>query len=195
VGRLALLAPPGTYTVKLSYAGVEATRPLVVRKDPSSGGSEQEIAAQTELLRGVQTDLNDAVDMINRMEAVRGQLVALRATIGGDTTRADVRAAADSLDRGLAAAEEQLFQVKATGRGQDGVRWPGRLAEQLVYLANSIGGSDYAPTESQRAVAALLHEQARSARAQVDRVLQRDVTAFNEMLRRKNLQNIIAGVP
>jgi hypothetical protein len=197
VGRHAILAPPGTYTVKLAVgnpkvgATREFTQSLVVRKDPYTSGRETDIRAQTELLRTIQSDINDAVEMINTVETARGQLAGLKAALGSDSLRADVRASADSLDRKLVAAEERLFQMRVTGRGQDLLRWPMRLAEQLIYLAQSVESSDAAPTEQHREVQRLLHEEARAARVKVDDVLKKDVAQFNEMLRSKNLQNII----
>jgi len=193
IGRLAILAPPGTYTVKLAYAGGEETRPLVVRKDPNSGGSDAEIGAQVELARAIQRDLDSAVTMINALEVVRGQLASLRTVLAVDSARADVRAAADSLDRKLLAAERKLFQTRVTGRGQDQIRWPMRVAEQLAYLGDEIGNSDFGPTQSQRDVAAVLRAQLGAAAGEVAQLLQRDVGAFNDMLREKKLQNIIAA--
>jgi hypothetical protein len=39
-GRMALLASPGKYTVKLTVAGQDYTEPLVMIKDPHSAGTE-----------------------------------------------------------------------------------------------------------------------------------------------------------
>ena len=47
---LSILAPPGNYTVRLTVGNVTETKPLVVRKDPNSGGTEGDIAAQTAAL-------------------------------------------------------------------------------------------------------------------------------------------------
>ncbi|MBI4521968.1 MAG: sialidase, partial [Gemmatimonadetes bacterium] len=58
VGRMSILMPPGRYTVKLSVAGRELTQPLEVRKDPNSGGSEQEVQAQMPLLNDIYNDVN-----------------------------------------------------------------------------------------------------------------------------------------
>jgi photosystem II stability/assembly factor-like uncharacterized protein len=198
IDRMAILAPPGTYTVKLSYGGVEQTRPLVVRKDPNSGGSDAEVVAQTALARGIQRDLDSAVTVINRLEVVRGQLAALRTVLAADSgradsARADVRAAADSLDRKLLVVERKLFQTRVTGRGQDQLRWPMRLAEQLAYLGQEVGASDFGPTQSQRDVAQLLRGELGAVGAEAARVLERDVVAFNELLRARKLEHIIAA--
>ena len=58
LGRFSVLMPPGTYTVKLSVGGREFRQPLVVRKDPNSGGSEEEIGTQVALLLDLQNDMN-----------------------------------------------------------------------------------------------------------------------------------------
>jgi hypothetical protein len=78
---------------------------------------------------------------------------------------------ADSADKKLLDAEWQLRNVLATGRGQDGVRNPVKLGEQLLYLAGTMGGSDYAPTESQKAVAKELHERLMTVQTQVGALL------------------------
>src|SRR6185437_9811313 len=102
---------------------------------------------------------------------------------------ADVRAAADSFDRKLLAVEEDVFQVRVTGRGQDLLRWPMKLAEQLMYLAGSVQGSDFAPTGPQRDVQQVLRGQLRDVRARLDRVMGADLTAFRTFLRSRNLTN------
>jgi hypothetical protein len=65
------------------------------------------------------------------------------------------------------------------------------VAEQLLYLAESVGGSDYAPTASQQEVALVLHTRLVKIRAQVDALLKQDVPAFNERLRGRILHPVI----
>jgi hypothetical protein len=45
-GRMSVLMPPGTYTVKLTVDGVESKQQLIVKKDPNSEGTEADIASQ-----------------------------------------------------------------------------------------------------------------------------------------------------
>ncbi len=190
-GRFALLAPPGTYTVKVRAGGEELSQPLVIRKDPNSGGSEDDIKAQTALLQELSGDLNGVVEMTNSIESARSQLVSLRGVLAGDTAMAAVRREADSLEKKLIAVEEELVQLRLTGRGQDGVRWPIRIAGQLVYLAGQVGSSDFAPTSQQREVRSLLAEQARATRDRLTQLLERDLALFNARLRERNLPSVL----
>jgi hypothetical protein len=193
IGRYALLEPPGTYTVTFKFGGVQESQPLVILKDPMSGGSEQEIAAQMETENGIIGDINDVVTQINSLEIVRGQLSSLQDISEKDSTYFDLKATTEQLTNKLVSVERQLYQMQLTGRGQDAVRWPAQIAEQLFYLAGSVGGSDYAPTASQKAVAQVLHAKLTKVKADVEALLKTDVPAFNEQLRGRSVHPVITS--
>jgi hypothetical protein len=88
--------------------------------------------------------------------------------------------------------EQQLFQMKITGRGQDDVRWSPRITEQLLYLAFNVGDSDYQPTDQAKAVAKVLHDQLAEVKTKIDQLLKQDVPAFNEKLRGKNIHPVVS---
>jgi len=113
--------------------------------------------------------------------------------MSSDSTRKDVVTGADSLDTKLRVVERKLFQTRVTGRGQDALRWPQRIAEQLEYLAGEVQSSDFAPTESQKQVADLLRVQVRAVKAEFDRVMATDVAAFNAMLQQRKVPNVISN--
>ncbi|MGH7678177.1 MAG: WD40/YVTN/BNR-like repeat-containing protein [Gemmatimonadaceae bacterium] len=192
MNRVGVLMLPGTYSVKLTTpTGYSETQQLVVRKDPNVAASDAELAENVAMARDLTRQLDEAVTMINSLEAVRGQLAALKATLGDDSTRKDVVSSADSLDLKLRAVERRLFNTRITGRGQDLIRWPMRLAEQIEYLVGSVQSSDHAPTAAQREVGALLRDQLQAVKAEYDRVMQREVAAFNAMLQQRRIPNVI----
>ena len=191
MGRGNFLLEPGTYTVKLSAAGQSFSQPIAVRKDPNSGGSEVEIAEQAAMLREVVADLNAVADMVNGIERARAQIAALKQTLGGDEKTADVRNAADSLEKKLVAVEEDLIQLWVTGRGQDGIRYPQKLGGRLLYLGGGLEGSDFRPTDQQREAHQALREQLRASKAKYDAVMTQDVAAFNAMLQGRGLGGVV----
>lgn len=81
-GRMSVLLPPGTYTVKLSGAGTELSQPLIVKKDPNSEGTEADIDAQLAMLSDLRKDMESAADMVNQIEVVRSQLAGITALLG-----------------------------------------------------------------------------------------------------------------
>ena len=97
VGRISLLAPPGTYTVKLTVGGQQFTQKLNVLKDPHSTGTETDIEAQIKLLSALRDEMNTLAVSVNQMESLRVQLASLEKELGTDDTAKAIRKAADDL--------------------------------------------------------------------------------------------------
>lgn len=197
IGRMAILAAPGSYTVKVSANGQELTQPLRVLKDPNTAGTEQNIAQQNALLQTIQADVNQTVDMINQIEVVRAQLQQLgpivAASADANSKASDeLRVSAEALENKFKEVEGRLHQLRLTGRGQDGVRWPNQLAGKLLYLQGGVSSSDFAPTAAHGEVQQQLSREVQEAKRALDGLMQRDLPAFNEVLRRRNIPNIIA---
>lgn len=190
--RIAILAPPGTYTIKLTVDGKEYSQPLKVIKDPHSNGTEGDIQIQTKLVTSLSAEMNGVVDQVNQIESIRAQLADLKSELGGDQNAA-MRTAADQLNAKLIEIEQNLIRLKVTGRGQDGVRWTPQLAEKIGYLANEVGSSDYQPTTQQVAVHDELKERAATYRQRLTLVLQKEVADFNALLRQRNVPNVITN--
>jgi photosystem II stability/assembly factor-like uncharacterized protein len=186
---LSLLVAPGTYTVKLAAGGAEQTRSLEVRKDPNTAGSLTDLVEQTRMLEAIRADLNSGSSAVTRAEVVRAQLAALRRV----ATDAEVQRAADALDTKLADAEMPLVDLRQTGGGQDGVRFAAALLANLGYLANGLAGGDFRPTNQQVEVQALLKDLVRTNVGAIEALLSNDLSAFNAMLKAKNVPNVISG--
>src|SRR5262249_31008296 len=95
------------------------------------------------------------------------------------------------LDKRVTAVEARLFNITATGRGQDFLRMPSQLLEKLAHLADTLQLSDFAPTDQQLEVLKLLADQVNTSTADLNTVVSKDVTTFNEMLRRRNIGTVI----
>jgi hypothetical protein len=191
-GTVSVLMPPGRYSVKLTANGQTLTQPLEVLKDPNQAETLADIRAAGDALLAIQRDHRAAAEMLGTIENVRGQLESLGAQ---SATPGDVRQAGDTLERKFMDVEGQLLDLRLTGRGQDEVRYPVKAAGQLSWLASGIGASDFTPTSQQREVQGILAKSVRDTRATLDRLLQRDLAAFNGTLRAKGLKTIDAGQP
>jgi hypothetical protein len=139
----------------------------------------------------VRRDLDNAVDSVNSAELVRAQINNLK-NLTQDT---ELRKAADDLDQKIVTVEGQLVELRATGRGQDGVRFGSRLVQKFGYLANGLQGGDFKPTNQQAAVARELADKLKASQGQMSDVLNREFAALNDMLRRANLPVIVSQVP
>jgi hypothetical protein len=184
---LSILMPPGSYTVKLSVGGHDFTQPLTVRKDPNTAGTEADIEAQTKVLVQLQQELNAAVDAVNKIEMVRSQLEA-QARVLDD---AAIKKTRDELLQKLTDIEMNLIDLRHTPTGQDGTRYAARLISKIGYLAGGLASGDFKPTDQQLEVQRLLQERLREQLALVDAAFNKDVAAFNELVRSRNIPNVV----
>ena len=182
-GRASILLPPGNYTVKLLVAGQELSQPLIVKKDPNSGGTDADIAAQNAMMLELWKDIDTAARMINQIEVLRSQVEKVDVPA--------VKSAVDGFDKKLIEVEENLIQRKLTGQGQDAVRWPPKLLTKINYLANGLASGDFGPTKQQREVQALLKQQLAEQKQRMDEVLKQDLPAFNKVLADNNVKIVI----
>jgi hypothetical protein len=180
-GQFAILAPPGTYSVKLSVDGREFTQPLTVIKDPHSGGTEADIQAQMTTLFELRRDMDRAAGVVNAIEMARSQIEALVRVVDDQT----ITKAAEALNQKLIAVEENLVELRVRASGGS------KLARKLSYLANELASSDFKPTNQQLEVQKLLEERFATLRGLFDSLRTRDLSALNELLRQRKVPHII----
>jgi hypothetical protein len=138
-------------------------------------------------LFAIRTDLEAAADAVHRIEAARTQLAALESTVGA---RAVAKAPRD-LQQKYIDLEMNFVDLRLTGRGQDGVRFASKLIDKIVNLGDQIGSSDFRPTDQAEDVRKLLHTELGTQLAALDALQSKELTAFNEMLRTKNVPYVI----
>jgi photosystem II stability/assembly factor-like uncharacterized protein len=193
-GRTSILQPPGTYTVTLAVSGQEYTQSLTVLKDPNSEGTTANIRTQLALVTEIRDDLNVASDMVNRIEWVRRQLYDLKAVLEDQGDADEIVASAEELDGKLIGVEEKLIQMRLTGTGQDGVRWPAKLVGRLGYLAGAVATADFPPADQHGEVHQVLKERLQRVRQELDALLGTDLPAFNRLLQQRNLAPVITDL-
>ncbi|MFQ5742372.1 MAG: WD40/YVTN/BNR-like repeat-containing protein [Acidobacteriota bacterium] len=196
-GRVAPLAPPGEYTVKLTVDGTEFTRPLVVLKDPHTAGTEADIAAQFKVMLALRDDVNDLVEMLDEAESVREQIGELNRRIKGlasltENDTKEIVEAGKGVDQKLIDLEMKFTDLRLNG-GQDSLRYGRQLYAKMTSLAGYIGSSDFRPTDQQRAVLEMYGEMLGTYQQQMSEIRDTDVAAFNHMLREKGLGTVITG--
>jgi hypothetical protein len=164
-----------------------------VLKDPNSAGTDTDIAEQLSALKLMRADHDSAASAINRIEWTRRQLLDLEAILRdqGGTGAAEILQQSSALSRKLIGVEENLIQLRVTGTGQDGVRWPAQVSERLRYLIGNTATGDYKPTDQTGEVHQVLKLQLEEARRNLQLILQTDIPALNRLLQARNLPGII----
>jgi len=191
-GRVAPLASPGEYVVRLIVGDEEFTQRLVVLKDPGSTGSEADIRTQLKVLLELRDEANAVVDLINEAESVRDQVMRLSERLRDMEGSDEVLAAAQELDQRLVDFEMTLTDLRMSGgtAGQDRLRWPRQLYAKITSLAGYIGGSDFVPTTQQLEVHERLQGLLQDAQDQMRALREQDIAAFNDLLAEKGIPHV-----
>ncbi|RMH18887.1 MAG: glycosyl hydrolase, partial [Gemmatimonadetes bacterium] len=180
-GQQGPLAVPGVYTVRLRVGDEEFTEPLTVLKDPWSEGSMADIEAQVALSLRMRDQLDTIADLIDRMEWARVQLEDVQGALAGAEGAQALADEARRVEARAVEVEGALFDVHLTGAREDAFRSPMKLYGRFSALASDVGANsaDFAPTEAQRQVHAVLSERLERARAAIDAFFAEDVARLN----------------
>ena len=182
-GRMSVLQAPGNYTVTLTMNDTEQKQSLEVLKDPNSAGSDDDIAAQLELLYKVKEDLEVGAKMVHEVEALRVQLRTLMRLSEDE----EVKEAAKALEEKLVELEMNLVDLRQTGQGQDGVRFEAKILSKLGYLPRGLAYADFRPTGPEIEVQKILHDQLTEQRTALDELVAEDVAELNDFLQGKGV--------
>ena len=181
------LAVPGRYAVRLTVNGKASTQPLRVLKDAEIASTEADLLASTRMQIRVRDDMNQAVDMINKLEVLRRQVEDQRKA---NVENADVSGALDALDRKLLGVELRLLSASDLNSDDKYYVERYRVYMNLVWLNGEIGsgagdvagGAEYRPTDASLAVLAEIERDLTAAKVEYARLLQEDVPAFNKAM-------------
>lgn len=177
---------PDTYTVKLKVGEREYVREVEVLKDPSTEGSAEDIRQQVAFSLELRDAMNQAVAMINEIEAIRSDLEALAPQLSG---RSDTRKA-EQLRQAAEAIAGSLYDIHLTGAREDAFRSPMQLYGRLSALASDITGNgvDFRPTDQQREVKALFDQRLEAVSERFKEFMEVQVGNFNSRLKKSELQ-------
>ncbi len=171
---------PGKYKAVIEIDGQRFEKEVVVIKDPSTYGTTEDIEKQVAQSLELRDAMNLAVDMINKVEIIRSELLGLTPSL---RSRSDKREA-DRLSKVSTEIASALYDIHLTGAREDAFRSPMKLYGRLSALASDINASgiDFRPTDQQGEVYEVLNGRLQDARQKFDQLVEEDIAAFNKKL-------------
>jgi hypothetical protein len=171
---------PGKYKVVLIVDEKEYHTELEVLKDPISDGEIEDIKQQVALSLELRDAINLAVTLINKVEIIRSELIALKPNL---KKKSDIREA-ERLQKVATEIAESLYDIHLTGAREDAFRSPMKLYGRLSALASdlSASGIDFRPTDQQSEVYQVLNKRLMTSKENFDEMVSRDIEDFNKRL-------------
>ena len=181
------VAPPGQYQVRLTAAGRTLTGKFEVRRDPRlKRATDADLVAQFNLAKQIQEKENLANGAVVTIRKIRD---------GVDDRVAKQRALASqgtALKQKLGVIEEELYQTR-TRSGQDLLNFPIKLTNRIAALRRSVESGDAKPTDAAFVVLKELSAELDQRLAELQRLLNTDVAAFNRALSARKLEPVGSG--
>ena len=175
-----ILAPPGSYRVRLKVGRNTFEEPFDLLKDPRSGATQEALDAQFKLLIKIRDRLSEVHDAAEKIRRIRGQVDTWEERAAGRPEGEAVTAAAKPLKEGLSSIESDLVATKPPPGSLRGevIRLNGRL----VTLAGVVASADWTPPNQAREIFAELSEQIDERLRKLQDVVDTDVAAFSKLI-------------
>ena len=186
------MAPPGTYSVRLTVNGKPiGTESFRLLPDPRSKGvTTADYAEQFALLTKIRDRFSETNDAVKTIRHVKRELEDRRKRIAANA-QASFATAATALEQALSQVEDSLYQTKNRS-GQDPLNYPIRLNNKIGALMGVVGSADGRPTQQSYAVFTELSRQLDQELAVLKRTLDSGLPRVNALLRGAGLPVIEA---
>jgi photosystem II stability/assembly factor-like uncharacterized protein len=179
-------APPGTYQVRLTAAGVTKTQSFAIVRNPHIAATDADLHEQFALAKQINDKVSAANEAVIRIRDVKDQ-IGDRVTKANDTR---VKSAGDALDAKLTGVEGEIYQYQNRS-GQDPLNFPIRLNNKLAALQGLVEAGDAKPTDQSYVVFRQLADQLDRAFRKLDGIVKDDLETFNQQIAKKKLAPVV----
>ncbi len=187
-GTTGPLAPPGTFSVRLTAGGTAETQTFRLRKDPRAEATDADLQEQFRLLMAIRdktTEANNAVRLARNMrfnvDDRTGKLTAQQ--------QAEFKAIADRMMSAVAENENEVYQTKNQS-SQDPLNYPIKLNNKIAALAGTVSSGEYRPTKQSREVFTELVTKLDAQTRAMNKVMDDNLPKLNAILKAAGLPEL-----
>ena len=183
------LAPPGTYSVRVTANGATKTLPFTIGLDPRlEGVTPAHLQEQFALASKIRDAVSTANAAVIQVRAIRQQ-VQERLDKVPPKRRAEIQKLVDGLMGPLTAVEEDVYQVK-NHSFEDPLNFPIKLNNKIASLAGIVESADHRPTDQSYAVFTQLTGQLDAHMAKLNKALDTELPRVNAALKHEKIAEV-----
>jgi hypothetical protein len=181
--RVAPLAIPGTYQVRLSVGETQLEQSFQVVKNPNLFITQEDYREQFDFLLRIRDKLSLTHDAVNNIRSIREQMDWFLQRTKKKSYFEKIEKAVTALKEKLQPIENELIQHNAKAM-QDLLNYPVKLNNKLTALgAWIVQYSEGTPTKQALEVFASLSKQVDKHINKLKQIIETDVAAFNRLIR------------
>jgi hypothetical protein len=179
------LGLPGAYTVRLTANGKTVTQPLTILRDPEIKTTDADLIASTKAQTRIRDAMNATVDMVNKLEVMRKQIVDQQKA---NAEKPDVERALGDLEKKMLDVELRMLTREDLNSDDKYYTEPFKLYMSLIWLSGELGngagdvagGADYTPTDASLAWLEDLEKDLTAAKAAYKNLVDGELAQFNK---------------
>jgi hypothetical protein len=181
---------PGTYAVRVKYAGQTLTEQFEVRPNPNAGATAEDLKKQYDLLHQAREGLSACHDGVQQIRDVKNQIreIGDRAEkLGKGKT---LREKGKALSEKLTAIEKKLVNPDIKSN-QDVLNFEPALDHQFAGIASVVASADAKPTDSSPVYLKQMQAGLATVQAELKAVLDKDLAEFNKAVRDQDVPAVV----
>jgi photosystem II stability/assembly factor-like uncharacterized protein len=186
------LAPPGTYSVKVTADGASATETFAIRREPRllKDVTDQDLREEFDLAMNIRNKTSQANEAVLLIRGIKPQIADRKGKLDA-AKAAPVVKSLDDLEQTLSTIEGDLYQVKLQS-SQDPLNYPIKLNNKIAALQGVVESADVRPTEQAYSVFRTLSNSLDEQLGKLDAAVKMRMPAVNQQLQRQKLDPIKA---
>ena len=180
------VAPPGTYSVRVTANGQTKTESFTVGIDPRlTDVTDAHLQEQFTFAKQIRDKVSEANSAVIQVRSIRDQLKERMEKVPA-RRRAEIQKLVDGLMQPLTTVEEHVYQVKLHAF-EDPLNFPIKLNNKIAALANVVGSADARPTEQSYEVYKRLAGELDAQIQKLNEALKTELPRVNAALTRERL--------
>jgi len=181
------LAPPGTYSVKVTADGTTATESFAIKREPRllKDVSDQDLREEFDLAMNVRNKTSQANEAVLLIRGIKAQIADRKGKAETAKAAAVVRTL-DEFEQALTAVENEIYQTRLQS-SQDPLNFPIKLNNKIAALQGVVESADARPTEQAYSVFRTLSNGLDEQLGKLDAAVKTRLPAVNQQLQRQKL--------
>ena len=183
---------PGKYKARMTYKGETSETDMDVVQDPRVKATSADWATQQQFLSEVESTIEEIHTSIISMRKVKKQIETYNEMLKDQTDKKDVIDAGKSLIKKMTDWESNVIETRQKN-GQDVINWPSKLNAEFFQLLNAVDEHEPALTKGAVDRRKDIDAQWTQYKQDLKSIMDKDVAAYNEMFRTKNIPAIVVN--
>jgi hypothetical protein len=186
------LAPPGTYSVRVTADDRSVTETFAIAREPHvlKDVTDQDLREEFDLAMSVRGKTSQANEAVLLVRGIKAQITDRKGRLDAAKAAPTIKAL-EELEQALSAVEGEIYQVKLQS-SQDPLNFPIKLNNKIAALQGVVESADARPTEQAYSVFRTLSNSLDEQLAKLDAAVKTRLPAVNQQLQRQKLDPLKA---